>query len=366
MAKMNVNELLQLMIKKGISDIHFKAQTPPLIRINGKIVSTNFNAFTPKNIEELAYSLMNEEQKARFETECELDMSYSIDEVSRFRINVYKQRGSLALTLRVVPLKVKSFEELNLPVDVLRKLSSERRGLILIAGITGAGKTTTLNSMVDYINENFAYNVITVEDPIEYYHSDKKASVSQREIGADTKSYKNALKYILRQDPDVIVIGEMREFEALSAGITAAETGHLVISTIHTIDSIQTIDRIIDMYPQHQQNQVRSQLAGVIKAVVCQRLCYRQDIEGRIPAIEILIGTSLVRKLILENKSSEIYKAIEQGEYYGMRTFDQDLNKLFKEKKINMEEAIDKAANPEDLMLKLKGIFRDEDSGGGF
>jgi twitching motility protein PilT len=362
---MNVNELLQLMIKTGISDIHFKADTPPSVRINGKIVSTKFDSFTPKHIEELAYTLMNKEQKNKFETEHELDMSYAISNLSRFRVNVYRQRGTLALSMRVVPLKVKSFENLNLPSDVLRKLSSETRGLILIAGVTGAGKTTTLNSMLDYVNSNFDYNIITVEDPIEYYHVDKKSSVSQREVGTDTKSFKNALKYILRQDPDVIVIGEMREFEAISAGITAAETGHLVISTIHTIDAVQTIDRIIDIYPPHQQNQVRTQLASVLKAIVCQRLCYRCDIEGRVPATEILVGTSLVRKLIMENKTAEIYKTMEQGEYYGMKTFDQDLYQLLKEKKITTEEAMDKAANPEDLMLKVKGIVRENDSTGG-
>jgi len=357
---MNINELLKLMIKSGISDIHFKANSPPLIRIYGKLYSTEFDKFTPKHIEELANTIMNEEQKKIFQQENELDMSYSIDGVSRFRVNIYKQRNSLALSLRVIPPKLKTFEELNLPVDVLKKLCSEPRGLILIAGVTGAGKTTTLNAMIDYINENYSYNIVTVEDPIEYYHKDKKSSISQREVGADTKSFKNALKYVLRQDPDVVVIGEMREFEAISAGITAAETGHLVLSTIHTIDTVQTIDRIIDSYPPHQQNQVRIQLSNVLRAIIAQRLCYRDDIEGRIPATEILVGTSLVRKLILENKTADLYKAMEHGDYYGMRTFDQDLHRLFKEKKISMEEANDKATNPEDLMLKLKGIFRDE------
>ena len=363
---MNVNSLLQLMIKSGISDIHFKANATPLIRIHGKLLSTKFDKFTPDKIEELAFSLMSEEQKAKFMSENELDFSYSVSDVSRFRINVYRQRGTIALSMRVVPLKVKDFAELNLPVDVLNKLCTESRGLILITGVTGAGKTTTLNAMVDYINENYDYNIVTVEDPIEFYHHDKKSTISQREVGSDTKSFKSALKYILRQDPDVIVIGEMRDYEEISAAITAAETGHLVLSTLHTIDAVQTIDRIMDTYPPHQQNQVKTQLSNVLKAVICQRLCFRTDVEERIPAVEVLVGTSLVKKLILENKIIEITKAMEQGEYYGMKTFDQDLHKLFKEKKINMEEALDKAANPEDLMLKLKGIFQEDNRTAGY
>jgi len=353
---MNITEILQTMIKSGISDIHFKADSSPLIRLHGKLMPTKTQSLSPKNIEELAYSLMSKEQQTKFEQENELDMSYSIEGLSRFRINIYRQRGTPALTLRVVPTKIKTFEELNLPATVLKKLSSEPRGLILITGVTGAGKTTTLNSMLDSINTNFNYNIVTVEDPIEFCHKDKKSSISQREVGTDTKSFKNALKYVLRQDPDVVVMGEMREFDAMSAGITAAETGHLVISTIHTIDSVQTIDRIIDSYPEHQQKQVRSQLSNVLKGVIGQRLCHTVDGEGRIPAIEILVGNSTIRKLIIENKTQDIYKAMELGGYYSMQTFDQSLQKLCQENKITLEEALDKATNPEDLKLKLKGI----------
>ncbi|OIO75137.1 MAG: type IV pili twitching motility protein PilT [Elusimicrobia bacterium CG1_02_37_114] len=353
---MNITEILQTMIKSGISDIHFKADSSPLIRLHGKLMPTKTQSLSPKNIEELAYSLMSKEQQTKFEQENELDMSYSIEGLSRFRINIYRQRGTPALTLRVVPTKIKTFEELNLPATVLKKLSSEPRGLILITGVTGAGKTTTLNSMLDSINTNFNYNIVTVEDPIEFCHKDKKSSISQREVGTDTKSFKNALKYVLRQDPDVVVMGEMREFDAMSAGITAAETGHLVISTIHTIDSVQTIDRIIDSYPEHQQKQVRSQLSNVLKGVIGQRLCHTVDGEGRIPAIEILVGNSTIRKLIIENKTQDIYKAMELGGYYSMQTFDQSLQKLCQENKITLEEALDKSTNPEDLKLKLKGI----------
>ena len=344
------------MIKKGISDIHFKANAPPLIRIYGKLVSTGFDQFTAKAIEELAYSLMNPEQKKSFDEENELDVAYSIDTVSRFRVNVYRQRGTVALTLRVVPLKVKTFQELNLPEEPLKKLASESRGLILITGVTGAGKTTTLNAMLDYINATFQYNIITVEDPVEYFHTDKKSSISQREIGLDTKSYEKALKYVLRQDPDVVVIGEMREYKEISAAVTAAETGHLVISTLHTMDAVQTINRIIDTYPPHQKESVRAQFSNVIKGVVAQRLVNSSNEGALLPATEILIGTSLVRKLIAEGKPVDVYKAMEQGDYYGMHSFDQDLFRLYKEGKITMDEALDKSTNPDDLMLKLKGI----------
>ena len=353
---MNVNELLQVMIKKGISDIHFKSGASPLLRVNGRLTSAGLDIFSAKNIEELADSLMNPEQRKAFNADFELDFSHSIDDVSRFRINVYRQRGTTALTLRVVPLKVKTLEELNLPAEALKKLASESRGLILITGVTGAGKTTTMNSMLDYINENFCYNIVTVEDPIEYYHKDKKSSISQREVGLDTKSYARALKYALRQDPDVVVIGEMRDFEAISAAITAAETGHLVLSTIHTMDASQTIDRIVDSYPPHQQGSVRSQFANVIKGIVAQRLVMHKNGQGRLPATEILIGTPLIKKHISEGKLGEVYKTIDQGGYYGMHTFDSDLIEMFKKGLITVEEALDKASNPDDMTLSLKGI----------
>ncbi len=357
---MNVDQLLQVMVKSGISDIHFKAGSAPLIRINGKLISTNYEKLSKETIENIAYELMNEEQRRIFEEELELDFAYSVEGIARFRVNIYRQKNTIALTLRVIPLEIKTFKELNLPEKVLIKLSHEPRGLILIAGITGSGKTTTLNSMLNYINENFQYNIITIEDPIEYYHIDKKSSISQREIGVDTKSFKNALKYVLRQDPDVVVIGEMREFEAISAGITAAETGHLVLSTIHTIDAVQTIDRIIDAYPPHQQKQARIQLSNVLKGIVAQRLCNRKDGTGRIPAVEVLMGTSFVRKLILDGRTQDLYKAMESGEYYLMNTFDQSLLKLYNEGLISFEEAMDKATNPEDLQLKLRGISQKE------
>ncbi|MBN1385084.1 MAG: PilT/PilU family type 4a pilus ATPase [Elusimicrobia bacterium] len=353
---MNVSELLQTMIKKGISDIHFKAGSPPVIRANGKLVPTGLENFTAKHIEEIAYSLLNNEQKEKFEAEDEIDMSYAVEGVSRFRVNVYRQRGSVALTLRVVPLKIKGFEELNLPIEILKKLAAEPRGLILFTGITGAGKTTSMNALIDYINTTISCKIVTIEDPIEYFHEDKKAFISQREVGADTKSFGKGLKYVLRQDPDVVCIGEMRDFEAISAGITAAETGHLVLSTIHTMDAVQTIDRIVDSYPPHQQHQIRITLSNVIKGIIAQRLLPSIQGDVRLPAIEILIGTSLIRKNIAAGKSAEIYKLMDQGEYYGMCTFEKSLIQLYKEKKITMEDALENTTNPDDFMLKVKGI----------
>jgi len=356
---MNINELLRLLIQKGISDIHFKAGSLPRVRLNGKLVTAGSEEFSARHLDELASALMSPEQKAAFEKDNEIDFAYAIDNVSRFRANLCRQKGSTALTLRVVPLNIKSFGELNLPEDTLKKMAGESRGLILIAGITGAGKTTTLNAMLDYINENYEYKIVTVEDPVEFYHNDKKSSIAQREVGSDTKSYAAALKNVLRQDPDVIVIGEMRDYEAMNAAIVAAETGHLVLSTIHTMDAVQTIDRIISTYPPHQQAVVHSQLSNILRGVVCQRLCINRDGTERLPVTEILVGTSLIRKLIAEGKLAEVFKSMEQGSYYGMHTFDQQLHQLYKSGKLSIEEALDKSSNQDDLMLKLRGIDKE-------
>lgn len=347
------------MIRKGISDIHFKADAVPLIRVHGALSAVHAEPLSAEYVQELAYSLMSEEQRQRFEEQDELDISYEVGEVSRFRVNIYRQRGTLALTLRVVPLEVKSFQDLNLPEETLQRLSALTRGLILIAGVTGSGKTTTMNAMLDYINRHFAYKIITVEDPVEYYHHDRLSSISQREVGSDTKSFQAALRHILRQDPDVIVIGEMRDYEAMLAGVTAAETGHLVLSTIHTMDAVQTIDRMVGLCPPHQQFSARLQIANVLKGIVAQRLLLRLDGQGRIPATEVLIGTALVKKLLADGKSGEIYKTIEHGEFYGMHTFDEDLLRLLQDGLVSPKEALDHATNPDDFMLKVRGINRE-------
>jgi len=353
---MDTRELLTFMVTQNISDIHFKAESAPLIRLHGNLISTQQEAFTPDLIQKVAYSLMSDVHKKRFEEEGELDFSYSLDKISRFRINVYRQKGSIALTLRVIPLHIKTFDELHLPIAFLQKMCELPSGLVLIAGVTGAGKTTTMNAMVNTINQNAAYNIITIEDPIEYYHKDKKSSVSQREVGSDTHSYANALKYILRQDPDVIVIGEMRDPEAIAAAVTAAETGHLVLSTIHTMDSIHTLHRIIDSYPSGQQNQVRMSIANVLRGVIAQKLVTTIDGKDRIPCTETLVVTPYMRQIITEGKMNEIPAAMMRAHNEGMMTFDQDLLRLCQAGKISNEIALAESLRPDNLLSMLQGI----------
>ncbi len=353
----DIKQLLTLMVQKDISDIHFKADSVPALRVRGAmILATNLQKLSSADIKDVAYALMNKEQAAEFEKEMELDLAYSLDGLARFRVNVYRQKGTLGLTLRVVPMKLRTFEELNLPVQAMLKLANEGRGLILFAGITGAGKTTTLNSFLNYINSIHQYRIITIEDPIEYYHTDQKSTIVQREVGLDTRSFASALKHILRQDPDVVVIGEMRDLETMQAAISAAETGHLVISTVHTLDAAQTVDRIVDAHPAHQHSQVRQQLANCLKGVVGQRLVLSKDGKTRFPATEVMIGTSLVRRNLLEGKIAELRKTIEGGEFYGMHTFDQDLLRLYSEGKIDDKVVLEEATNSEDIALKLKSV----------
>ncbi|MBI4386637.1 MAG: PilT/PilU family type 4a pilus ATPase [Elusimicrobia bacterium] len=354
---MDVKQLLKLMVQREISDIHFKAGGVPALRIHGKMVAAaNLAKLSPEDVRKIAYELMPPDQAKIFEERNELDLAYSLEGVSRFRVNVYRQRGTIGLTLRLIPLKVRSFGELHLPEEVFQRLAQESRGLILFSGITGAGKTTSMNCFLNYLNESLPYRIITVEDPIEYYHEDVKSSIVQREVGHDTKSFASALRHVLRQDPDVVVIGEMRDFETIQAAITAAETGHLVLSTIHTIDAVQTVDRIIDAYPAHQHAQIRQQLGNVLKGVIGQRLIASADGRSRFPACEVLIGNSMVRRYITEGKSQELYKAMESGGYYGMRTFDQDLLRLVQEGRIDQKGASEHATNPEDLALKFRGV----------
>ena len=353
----DIKNLLSLMVQKDISDIHFKADSVPALRVRGTmILATNLQKMSGEDIKAVAAQLMNKEQAAEFEKEMELDLAYSLDGVARFRVNIYRQKGTMGLTLRVVPMKLKTFEELNLPVDALNKLGSEGRGLILFAGITGAGKTTTMNSFVNYINATHGYRIITIEDPIEYYHTDQKSTIVQREVGLDTRSFNSALKHILRQDPDVVVIGEMRDLETMQAAISAAETGHLVLSTVHTLDATQTVDRIVDAHPAHQHAQVRQQLSNCLKGVIGQRLVVAKDGNSRFPATEVMIGNSLVRRHLSEGKTSELRKVLEGGAYYGMHTFDQDLLRLYTEGKVDDKTVLEEATNSEDVALRLKSL----------
>jgi twitching motility protein PilT len=353
---MDIRELLQFMVQQNISDIHFKADCAPLIRLHGRLISSQKDMFTPETVKQLAYSLMSEAHKKRFEEDGELDLSYALDKVSRFRVNVYRQKGTLALSLRVIPWELKPFNDLHLPSPTLKKLCGMPSGLILIAGVTGAGKTTTLNAMIDYINQNSAYNIITIEDPIEYYHKDKTSSISQREVGSDTQSFAAALKYILRQDPDVIVIGEMRDPEAVAAAVVAAETGHLVLSTIHTMDAVHTIQRIVDSYPAAQQGPMRMAVANILRGVIAQKLITTDDGKGRMPCTEVLLMTAYIRQLITDNKMQEVYSAMARGQNDGMMTFDQDLLRLCKEGRISKEAALAETTRPDNFLSMLQGI----------
>ncbi len=353
---MDVRELLQFMVQQNISDIHFKADCPPLIRLNGSLMSTQKQIFTPETVKQIAYGLMTEVHRKRFEEEGELDLSYTQDKISRFRVNVYRQKGTIALSLRVIPLELKTFEQLNLPTDTLTKLCASPSGLILIAGVTGAGKTTTLNSMIHHINQTMPYNIISIEDPIEFYHKDIKSSVSQREVGGDTKSFKTALKYILRQDPDVIVIGEMRDPEAIAAAVVAAETGHLVLSTIHTMDAVHTIQRIVDSYPEDQRAPMRQSVGNILRGVIAQKLMTTSDGSARVPCTEIMLMTPYIRQLVADNKLNEIHGAMGRGLNDGMRTFDQDLFRLCKNNNISKEMALLETTRPDNFLSMLQGI----------
>ena len=311
----------------------------------------------------MALGIMNEWQKERFLREKEVDMGYEIHGLGRFRVNIFQQRGKIRIALRIVPYQIKNIRELNLP-EVLEKVAMENRGLILVTGTTGSGKSTTLASMIDIINSRRTCHIITVEDPIEFVHDDRKAIVDQREVGSDTGTFANALRSALRQDPDVILVGEMRDFETIETALTAAETGHLVMSTLHTIDAKETVTRIISTFPPYHQRQVRMQLAGVIKGVVSQRLVPKADGVGRVPAVEILVSTARVRECIVEKeKTAELQDAIAKGyTTYGMQTFDQSLMSLLKDGHISYDEALRQSTNPDDFALRVKGILATGDT----
>src|SRR5512143_3099834 len=355
---MNLNELLKTTAERKASDLHLKVGTAPILRIDGRLMPIETEKRTTQE-EALttALSIMNNMQKARFKEKNELDMAYAVPGLGRFRVNVFQQRGSVGMVFRMVPGKIANFEELMLP-SVLSKIASEHRGLILVTGTTGSGKSTTLAAMIDYINTARTANIITIEDPIEFLHRDKKSIVNQREIGSDTLSFSGALRSALRQDPDVILVGEMRDFETISTALTAAETGHLVLSTLHTLDAAETINRIISVFPPYQQKQVRMQLASVIKGIVSQRLVARADGKGRVAAVEVMLGTMSVREAIInEDKTRQVPTIIATGlTHYGMQTFDQSLLMLYKQGLIKNEEAMITATNPDDFALKVKGI----------
>ena len=355
---MHVNELLKNAIEKKASDLHLKVGSHPVIRVNGRLIPvTEARRLTQEDTIAIAFSMMSGKQKQKFKDHFEIDLAYSVPGMGRFRVNIFQQRGTIGIVLRVIPAKILTFGDLNLP-PILETISEERRGLVLVTGTTGSGKSTTLAAVVDYINTHRTEHIMTIEDPIEYLHRDKKSLVNQREIEVDTKSFASAIRSALRQDPDVILVGEMRDYETIETALTAAETGHLVLSTLHTLDATETVHRIISVFPPHQQKQIRLQLAGVLKASVSQRLLPRADERGRVPAIEVLRTTGYIRDCI-ENKEKTklIREAIAVGtSQYGMQTFDQSIYQLYRQELITLEEALRRATNPEEFKLKIQGI----------
>jgi twitching motility protein PilT len=359
-----LNEILLEALTQGASDVHIKIGQPAIVRIDGALKPLQgVKPYNYNEVNQMALGIMNEWQKERFLREKEVDMGYEIHGLGRFRVNIFQQRGKIRIALRIVPYQIKNIRELNLP-EVLEKVAMENRGLILVTGTTGSGKSTTLASMIDIINSRRTCHIITVEDPIEFVHDDKRAIIDQREVGSDTGTFANALRSALRQDPDVILVGEMRDFETIETALTAAETGHLVMSTLHTIDAKETVTRIISTFPPYHQRQVRMQLAGVLKGVVSQRLVPKADGVGRVPAVEILVSTARVRECIIEKeKTAELQDAIAKGyTSYGMQTFDQSLMSLLKERHVSYDEALRQSTNPDDFALRVKGILATGDT----
>ncbi len=349
------------MIEKGASDLHITTGTPPQLRIDGKLVPLDMQPLSPVDTKQLCYSVLTDAQKHKFEEENELDLSFGIKGLSRFRANIFMQRGAVAGAFRQIPYKILSFEEIGLP-PVVEKLTTLPRGLVLVTGPTGAGKSTTLASMINKINETRHEHIITIEDPIEYLHPHKKCIVNQREVGADTVSFKTALKYVLRQDPDIVLVGEMRDLETIEAALTIAETGHLTFATLHTNSAIQTINRIIDVFPPHQQPQVRAQLSFVLEGVISQMLIPKASGRGRVLAAEILIPNSAIRNLIREDKIHQIYSQMQIGqERYGMQTMNQALLNLYRRRLISLDDAMGRSPDPEEFRQMLKNL----EAGGG-
>ncbi|MBI5406763.1 MAG: type IV pilus twitching motility protein PilT [Nitrospirae bacterium] len=355
---MNINELLTTAVTKGASDLHIKVGTYPIIRVNGELVPLDQQSkISQEDAVAILSAIMNDAHKKRYIEKKEVDLSYGITGLGRFRANIFQQRGTVGMVFRVIPMKILSIEELGLP-KILEKLAIEPRGLILVTGTTGSGKSTTLAAMIEHMNTYKTMHIMTIEDPMEFLYRDKKSLINQREIGNDADSFANALRSALRQDPDVILVGEMRDFETIQTALTAAETGHLVLSTLHTIDASETINRIITIFPPYQQKQIRLQLASVVRGIVSQRLVPRADGSGRVAAVEVMVSTATIRECIVDpDKTRKIHDVIAAGaSQYGMQTFDQSLYKLYTQNLVTYEEALRRCNNPDDFALKVKGI----------
>ncbi|MBI1953031.1 MAG: type IV pilus twitching motility protein PilT [Candidatus Omnitrophica bacterium] len=349
-----IQDLLKLMVAKRASDLHLTVGSPPVLRIDEDLLPTEQPPLRAEAARELIYSLLNPEQIAAFEKEKELDMSFGVEGVARFRVNVFLQRGSIGAAIRALPFELRTFEDCGLPVKLMEELCRKQKGLILITGATGSGKSTTLASMVQWINLNRKCHVVTIEDPIEYVYQNQQAIVDQREIGADSLTFKAALKHILRQDPNVILIGEMRDLETIEAALNIAETGHLVLATLHTSDAVQTVNRVVDVFPSHQQQQVRIQLSFVLLAVLSQQLIPKAANTGRILALELLVATPAVRALVREGKGHQLYSVIQTSQRDGMRTMNQSLAELYLNKQIAYEEALARTTDTEELLRLIQ------------
>ena len=361
---MNIDDLLRGAVGKGASDLHLKVGAYPMARVAGNLVPvSDERRLMNEDTLAMGAQMMSPEQRDKFIKSQEVDLAYSVAGLGRFRVNIFQQRGTMGMVLRVIPTKILTVDDLLLP-PVLRKIGDEERGLVLVTGTTGSGKSTTLAAMIDHINSSRCSHIMTVEDPIEFLHRDSRSIVNQREVSVDTKSFAQALRSALRQDPDVILVGEMRDFETIETALLAAETGHLVFSTLHTLDATETINRIIAVYPPHQQKQVRLQLAAVLKAVISQRLIPRADVPGRVPAVEVLIATAFIRDCIIDKEKTHLINgAIAQGtSQYGMQTFDQSIFGLFQQGFISLEEALRWASNVDEFKLKVQGISTTADA----
>ncbi|HET6280383.1 MAG TPA: type IV pilus twitching motility protein PilT [Polyangia bacterium] len=345
----NLQQLLKAMVDKGASDLHLSTGSPPQLRIDGDLVPLRVNPLSPVEIKTLCYSILTDVQKAKFEEDQELDLSFGVKNLCRFRANVFMQKGAVGAVFRTIPFKIRTFDELGLPL-VIEELCNKPRGLVLVTGPTGSGKSTTLAAMIDKINTERHEHIITLEDPIEFLHQHKNCVVNQREVGTDTQSFKKALRSVLRQDPDVVLVGEMRDLETIEAALTTAETGHLCFGTLHTNSAVQTINRIIDVFPSHQQSQIRAQLSFVLEGVVCQTLLPRAGGQGRVAALEVMIPNSAIRNLIREDKMHQVYSQMQIGQgTTGMQTLNQCLAGLYLQRRVTLEEAIGHSSDPNEL-----------------
>jgi twitching motility protein PilT len=345
----SLEELLQLLVQRGGSDLHVAAGSAPRIRVDGKLLPTEFDVMSREETQKLVYGVLSEDQIARFEKDLELDLSFGVDTLGRFRTNVFLQRSAVGAVFRLVPHAVRTFEDLGLPRRVCTDLCDLPRGLVLVTGATGSGKSTTLAAMIDYINSHGQYHIMTIEDPIEFVHKNKQSLVNQREVGTDTHDFKASLRHVLRQDPDVVLVGEMRDLETIEAALTISETGHLTFATLHTSDCVQTINRIIDVFPAHQQQQIRTQLSFVLSGVFCQQLIPKSSGRGRVLASEIMIANPAVRALIRESKAHQIYSVIQTSGRMGMKTMNQSLFEVYKAGHLKIEDAMQYSSDVEDL-----------------